>query len=219
MKSNARVYQNLPSIIADELREAILRGEIKAGQRLKQEEIAQRFESSLIPVREALRSLEKEGLVTFYPNKGAIVSQLSSEEVRQIFETRIILEQGALALSIPNLTETDIEEAMTYIELLDTVSAGKELSNYNKDFHNILYRHCNNKYLLDMIDSLHRNVERYMRPYLLNEYNNELSQTYHRKIVSAAKAKQINKAKDYLETHMEMAMCDLINALDKNKEE
>ena len=219
MKNNGRVYQNLPAIIVEELREAIFRGEIKAGQRLKQEEIAQRFESSLIPVREALRSLETEGLVTFYPNKGAIVSQLSSEEVRQIFETRIILEQGALGLSIPKLTETDIEEAVKYIALLDAATTGKELSNYNKELHNLLYRHCNNKHLLNMIDGLHHNVERYMRPYLLNEHNNELSQEYHRKIVSAAKAKQIQKAKEYLETHMEMAMSDLINALDKNKEE
>ncbi len=219
MKSNGRVYQNLPSIIVEELREAILEGEIKAGQRLKQEEIAQRFQSSLIPVREALRSLETEGLVTFYPNKGAIVSQLSSEEVRQIFETRIILEQGALSLSIPNLTEADIQEAVKYIELLDTANTGKELSHYNKGLHSALYRRCNNKYLLNMIDSLHQNVERYMRPYLLNEYNNELSQTYHRKIISAVQEKQIQKARENLETHMEMAMCDLINALNKMEEE
>lgn len=65
-----RTYKNLPAVIAEELREAILNGELQAGDKLKQEEIAQRFESSLIPAREALRNLESEGWSPSSPTRG-----------------------------------------------------------------------------------------------------------------------------------------------------
>lgn len=81
----AATYQNLPQLITDALREAILDGELTPGSRLKQVDIAARFAASLIPVREALRTLEQEGLVIIYPNKGAVVSALSVQEIRKIF--------------------------------------------------------------------------------------------------------------------------------------
>lgn len=212
-KNVYRVYQNLPAIITEELREAILNGELAAGERLKQEEIASRFQSSLIPVREALRSLEMEGLVTIYPNKGAVVSELSSDEVKQIFETRIILELGALELSIPNLDAEDIAKAQDYIDLLDKADSGKALSSYNREFHHILYGRCNNDYLLNLVNGLHRNVERYMRVYLLDHYHHDLSQTYHKKILEAVKERNIEKAQVRLRIHMKMAMDQLVAAI------
>lgn len=209
----SRTYQNLPAVIADELREAILNGEIQAGEKLKQEDIAKRFNSSLIPAREALRNLEAEGLVTFYPNRGAFVSELSLENVREIFETRIYIELGALELSIPNLEPGDIAEAEAVIALLDTSVTGKELSNRNRLFHSLLYRRCGNGFLLELINSLHRNIERYMRQYLVNLYNNDLSQDTHRKILQAVKDKDVPSAKSQLEHHMRTAMTGLIEAL------
>jgi len=213
----SRTYQNLPAVIADELREAILNGEIGVGEKLKQEDIAKRFNSSLIPAREALRNLETEGLVTFYPNKGAFVSGLSLENIREMFETRIYIELGALELSIPNLEPSDIVEAEAIIDLLDKSVSGKDLSNYNRLFHHLLYSRCGNGFLLELINNLHRNLERYMRQYLVDHYNNDLSQDIHRKILQAVKYKNIALAKSQLEAHMRIAMTDLIEAL-KNKE-
>lgn len=207
------VYRNLPAVIADELREAILNGEIEAGNKLKQEEIAGRFNSSLIPVREALRNLEAEGLVTFFPNKGAFVSTLSATAIREIFETRIFLEQGALELSIPNLIAEDLEQAEAALHQLDLTDTGRDLSYYNRIFHRTLYSRCGNDYLLALIDTLHRNIERYMRRYLADQYNNEQSQKSHRDIVKAVRLGDTAAAKAALKVHMDTAVERLVLAL------
>lgn len=213
MKNRSHKYQNLPQIITAALRENILSGEIAAGARLKQAEIAENFETSLIPVREALRTLEQEGLVTIYPNKGAVVSALSEKEVCDIFGTRIILELGALELSVPHLTDDDIAQCYENIKKLDKAVTGHELSSLNLSLHTILYRHCGNDNLLGVIDHLHANVERYMRVYLLDHYNNDLSQSYHRKIVQAAATHDSSLACSLLKTHMELARDNLVAVL------
>lgn len=216
MKARHNSYQNLPGIITKALREAILDGELTAGTRLKQVEIAAQFDTSLIPVREALRSLEQEGLVTIYPNKGAVVSGLSPKQAQEIFNTRIILELGALELSIPHLQPDDIAQCRKLIDQLDKADSGNELSQLNRELHTRLYRWCGNDYLLQLIQTLHRNVERYMRVYLLDHYNNDLSQTYHRKIVAAAAEKNIAPACQLLRTHMELARDNLLAAIAEN---
>ncbi len=213
-----RTYKNLPAVIAEELREAILNGELQAGDKLKQEEIAQRFESSLIPAREALRNLESEGLVTFITNKGAFVSELSLEKVRDIFETRIFIEVGALELSIPSLTLEDFKQADAVVARLDQGVSGKALSEDNQLFHSILYSRCKNAFLLELISNLHRNIERYMRRYLVDHIHNDLSQETHRRILEAARKQDAKQAKRYLEAHMRTAMESLIEALQKNRE-
>ena len=92
-------------MITHSLREAILSGELSGGFQLKQEELAAKFNVSMSALREALKTLEAEGLVKFFPNRGAIVSELSAEEAQEIFDIRLFLELGALELAIPNLTE------------------------------------------------------------------------------------------------------------------
>lgn len=213
-----RTYKNLPAVIAEELREAILNGELHAGDKLKQEEIAQRFESSLIPAREALRNLESEGLVTFITNKGAFVSELSLKKVRDIFETRIFIELGALELSIPGLTPEDFKQADAVVARLDQDISGKARSEDNQLFHSLLYSRCGNMFLLELISNLHRNIERYMRRYLVDQIHNDLSQETHRLILAAARSRDAEQAKRHLESHMRTAMDGLIEALQNNQE-
>lgn len=217
LKKKGKTYQNLPAIIAEELRESILNGEIEAGAQMKQEEIARRFDSSLIPVREALRNLETEGLVTFYPNKGAFVSKLSSERAREVFETRILIEKGAMAMSIPKLTKKDFKAAAQLIDQLDRAETGKALSRLNLELHNVLYGRCGNSFLLELIETLHYQVERYMRRYLIEHLNNDLSQEFHRRMLKAAEEKNIDQACFDLEQHMRMAMTSLIDALKREE--
>src|SRR5688572_16537325 len=97
--------------IADSLRGDILRGKLPSGQALKQDEIAAQFGVSKIPVREALFQLKAEGLVNFYPNRGAFVSELSAVEVDEIYFMRIALETAVLARAIPDLTVAHLKHA------------------------------------------------------------------------------------------------------------
>jgi DNA-binding GntR family transcriptional regulator len=80
-----RRYATTPDLIADTLRDGILRGEIAPGAALRQEELAERFGVSRLPVRDALMRLETQGLVHVYPNRGAFVISLSADELREIY--------------------------------------------------------------------------------------------------------------------------------------
>src|SRR5579864_1592388 len=103
--------QSLPSAVADKLREQIIRGEIPEGAQLRQDAIATQYQVSRIPVREALRQLDAEGLITIVPNRGAIVPALSPTDIEELFTIRALLEPEILKHSIPRLTDNDLEEA------------------------------------------------------------------------------------------------------------
>src|SRR3954469_589073 len=100
-----------PDLVRDGLRKAIFAGDLVAGTQLRQDELASRFGTSRIPVREALRQLESEGLVTLHPNRGAAVSSVSLEDVLELLEIRIGLECRALKLAIPNMVAADFDLA------------------------------------------------------------------------------------------------------------
>ena len=94
--------QSLFSAVANKLRDQIIRGEIAEGTQLRQDAIATQYQVSKIPVREALRQLEAEGLVTIVPNRGAVVPALSPDDIEELFSIRSLLEPEVLKRSIPS---------------------------------------------------------------------------------------------------------------------
>src|SRR6266566_6571488 len=107
--------QSLTSAVADKLRDQIIRGEIPEGAQLRQDAIATQFQVSRIPVREALRQLDAEGLIAIVPNRGAIVPTLSPDDIEELFSIRALLEPEVLKLSIPHLTQEDFAEAQAIL--------------------------------------------------------------------------------------------------------
>src|ERR1700723_4417453 len=113
----------LSARIADEIRIAVLRGEMRPGMRIRQELLTAHFGASRIPVREALKQLENEGLVVLAPNRGAWIADVNSEESIEVYKIREAVEPLAIFESVPNLTDTyidsldatvrDMEQAMT----------------------------------------------------------------------------------------------------------
>ncbi|NJK45661.1 MAG: GntR family transcriptional regulator [Pleurocapsa sp. SU_196_0] len=100
-----------PDAVSSTLREAIVRGVLRAAQPLKADDIAAQLGVSHIPVREALRQLEAEGLVTIYPNRGAIVASLSEADILEIYDIRTTLETAALEHSLPHLSPATLRRA------------------------------------------------------------------------------------------------------------
>src|SRR5512138_1964205 len=96
--------QTVASMTVAALRERILRGDYPEGDPLRQDALADELGVSRIPVREALRQLEAEGLVTFSPHRGAVVSTLSLEEIQELFELRADIESDLLGRAIPRMT-------------------------------------------------------------------------------------------------------------------
>ena len=102
--------------VADLLRAEITAGRLLPGEALRQDEVAGRFGVSRIPVREALRALQAEGLVDYAPNRGAAVARISTEEMLEMLEVRIALECHALRLAVPRMADADAEAARILAE-------------------------------------------------------------------------------------------------------
>lgn len=197
--------RSTPDLIADALREAILRGVFQEGQALKQDEIATQFGVSRIPVREALRQLEAEGLVTLYPNRGAMVTVLSPAEAQEIFEIRASLETMALQLAFPNLSDADLFKADTILEATERETDPGRLALLNGEFHATLYGPAHRPRLLAMIKTLHINIDRYVRVQLEKMQYLERSQKEHYLLLEACQKRELKVASRLLKRHIESA--------------
>lgn len=203
--------------IADSLRADILRGNLKSGQALKQDEIAAQFGISKIPVREALIQLKAEGLVNFYPNRGAFVSQLSAAEADEIYVMRIALETAVLARAIPSLTVAQLKHAE---EILNTIDQEENIAKWgelNWEFHATLYSPASLPRLMDTIKALHTNIARYLVLYLAGMAYQKKSQKEHRAILAACRHGDTEKAVTYLDGHLRDASKHLVAFLNKQE--
>ena len=201
--------------IANALRSDILQGIYPSNAPLRQDEIAARFGVSKIPVREALQQLKAEGLVTFYPNRGAVVSALSSSEVDEIYTMRIALETAALQRAIPHLTIADLARAEALLVTLDQEQQVARWNELNWEFHALLYRPANLPRLLSWVSTLHVNVARYMVLYLAGLDYQTASQQEHRAILAACRQGDVDLACERLRQHLQAAADQLVAFLRK----
>jgi DNA-binding GntR family transcriptional regulator len=153
--------------VADHLRAAILGGGIGPGERVRQEDVAQQLGASRIPVREALRMLEAEGLVEHEANKGARVPRLGMHEVDVMYRMRERLEPLAIAESIPHLGDGDLrrlEELQTEIER-DGADVARFLE-LDREFHLLTYSGCRIEQLTGMVVRLWNATQHYRRAFM-----------------------------------------------------
>ncbi|MGB7668607.1 MAG: GntR family transcriptional regulator, partial [Candidatus Acidiferrales bacterium] len=130
--NNGIPRQSLASAVADKLRGMIIHGDVQEGEQLRQDAIAADFQVSRIPVREALRQLEAEGLIKIVAHRGAVVSALSADEIEELFDIRALLECAVLKVSIPNLTEADFEKAESILETYEKALWMKEVGTWGR---------------------------------------------------------------------------------------
>ncbi|MPZ95359.1 MAG: FCD domain-containing protein [Propionibacteriales bacterium] len=152
--------------VADYLRDAILNGDIAPGERIRQEEVAARFGASRLPVREALRILEAEGLTEHEANKGARVPRLQMHEVDVVYQMRERLEPLAVTESIPHLSASDIDRlaaVQTRIEANTDVGAFLAL---DREFHLLTYTGCQIEQLMSIVRRLWNSTQHYRRAYV-----------------------------------------------------
>ena len=128
--------------LRDLLEEAILEGDLKPGERLRAEALAQRFGTSRTPIREALLQLEAQGLVDVEPNRGAVVRSFDRDDLFDLYQLRALLEPRAAALATPRISEQDIEALHALCEAEDHMAA-------NEAFHRIILEAAGSPRLLD----------------------------------------------------------------------
>lgn len=200
------VYKTRTQLVVETIREKILNGAIKAGQPLRQAALAEELNVSRIPVREALLQLEAEGLVSFEPHKGATATELNVNQVDELFELRAMLEADLLAASIPNLSDEKIDEASSLLEKLNQ-SLGKEnaantWSELNSNYHNCLYSGANRPQTQDLVNTLNKNADRYIRMHLLWAGGISKAESEHNELLALCRKKDIDNAVRLMRQHI-----------------
>jgi len=197
--------QTLTSMTADAIRERILRGHYREGQPLRQDAIGVELGVSRIPVREALRQLEAEGLVTFSPHRGAVASTLSLKEIRELFELRAEIEGDLIRRAIPHMTAEDHARAA---EILDAYEAALHTGQVtvwgalNWQFHSTLYAPADRGLTMSIVSKLHQHSDRYLRMQLALTHGETRARHEHRAIAAAARKRDGAKASRLLRDHI-----------------
>jgi DNA-binding GntR family transcriptional regulator len=213
--------QSLTSAVADKLRDQIIRGEIPEGAQLRQDAIATQYHVSRIPVREALRQLDAEGLISIVPNRGAIVPALSPDDIRELFSIRALLEPEVLKLSIPHLKAEDLSQAEAvlakYVSELkreDHVSAWGRL---NWQFHSILYSRANQPRFMAIIRNVNNSGERYTRLQLYLTHGMKRANEEHHQILDFCRQRDVTAACKLLRQHIQYAGESLRKVLEERR--
>jgi DNA-binding GntR family transcriptional regulator len=197
--------------VASYVRDLILRDELRPGDRIRQEDIADRFGASRLPVREALRMLEAEGLTEHEPNKGARVPQLTMHELEVIYRMRERLEPLALTESLPRLDDDDharLEDVQDRIEANTDLDRFLEL---DREFHLGTYSGCHIDPLNAIVTRLWNSTQHYRRAYvaLSGQERMWVVNSEHRLILDAVVRRDAPDAERFLEGHIRRTRIEL----------
>lgn len=207
-KINLDNYKPLRDVVFENLRTAILEGDLKAGQRLMEVQLAEQLGVSRTPIREAIRKLELEGLVVMLPRKGAYVANMSFKDLIDVLEIRSSLEGLAASLAAERLREEDISDLERVAKEFEKSVREADIDNVLKkdvEFHEKIFLMANNKKLYQLITSLWEQVHRFRVTYVSN-YDASLSLVdEHNRILEAIKSGDCELAKKYATEHIEIA--------------
>jgi DNA-binding GntR family transcriptional regulator len=200
------IYKTRTQLVVETLREKILNGEIKAGQALRQAALADDLNVSRIPVREALLQLEAEGLVSFEPHRGATATDLSVSQVDELFELRAMLEADLLAASIPNITDESLNNATAILKKLNKAlgkeNAANTWSELNSSYHDCLYSAAGRPQTKNLVDTLNKNADRFIRMHLLWAGGISKAESEHNELLDRCKARDVEGAVTVLKQHI-----------------
>lgn len=212
--------QSIPESIRDSLRERILSGEFKEGEALVQDAIAEDYDVSRMPVREALRQLEAMGLVAMRTHHGAIVTTIPTEQIEELFELRALLEGDALARAIPRATDQDFADARTILETLEHAFHSGDMASWgriNWQFHRRLYLPANRAQTLAILDNINLQTERYIRVHLVVTEGLAAAEREHRELLRLCSLRDAGRAVAFLRDHILAAGRDLVASLRESR--
>jgi DNA-binding GntR family transcriptional regulator len=214
--------QTIASMTVEALRERILRGDYPEGEPLRQDALAEELGVSRIPVREALRQLEAEGLVTFSPHRGAVVSSLSLDEIDELFELRAEIESDLIRRAMPKMTREQLDRATDVLdEFEDALEKGESArwGPLNWHFHAALYAPADRKFTMGVLQKLHQQSDRYFRMEVLLAHGGKRANEEHREIAAAVKKKDTKAAMQLMRDHILGAGRSLVELLQQQRGE
>ncbi|BDP43595.1 GntR family transcriptional regulator (plasmid) [Deinococcus aetherius] len=200
------------------LRDEIVRGTFEPGERLRLEDLAQRFEVSTMPIREALSTLESEGLVTIQPHRGAQVTRFSADEIREIYEMRAVLEELATVKAVPNLTEEDFSRLDALVAEMEHPEGQFDMARFsqnNMEFHRVIYDRARRPHLAAQIRDLRYRVQHYLHKHLESTNYSLSGNVEHGRLVELMRAGKAEEAGREMHHHIlstGLKIADLMDA-------
>lgn len=196
--------------IYSDLRKAIIFGKLGPGERLIEIQLSQQYNCSRGPIREALSKLAQEGFVEIFPNRGASVAKISSEEVADYYSLLALLEGKAVEWATPNLNQKDFA-LLDHIQKLLHQSLDKEeevrmrlWSEHNRSFHQVFWVRCGNRKLREAVENIRQQIFRFRYTSLMVASYEDYYKD-HEEIIAAAKAGNAEEAGQAMVRHIDRA--------------
>jgi DNA-binding GntR family transcriptional regulator len=207
--STARAY------VREQLRRDIVTGDLQGGTRLVQSAIAERLNVSTTPVREALHDLAAEGFIRMDPHRGAVVTQVEGDDLRELFEIRRVLEPMVIRRAVARASDEAIDRAERLSDKMLGMTQAGEWVEANRDFHGIFMEIAESPRLASMVGSLQDSAAPFLamairfRPEMMKEGNED-----HRTLVDAVRRRDVDAAVECIVDHMDVTMRVLGTRLD-----
>lgn len=213
---NMNAYLPLRDVVFNTLREAILKGELKPGERLMELQLAAKLGVSRTPIREAIRMLEQEGLAVTIPRKGAEVAKMTEKDMEDVLQVREALDELAATIACEQITKEELEElkgTMHEFEESTKTKDVKKIAEADVRFHDIIYQATRNPKLVNILNNLREQMYRYRVEYLKDERNYPTLVREHSLIAEGLTKKDKEKVTAAMHTHVEnqaMAVKEII---------
>ena len=216
-------YLPLRDVVFNTLRQAILTGELKPGERLMEIPLANKLGVSRTPVREAIRKLELEGLVLMIPRKGAEVAEITRQDMEDVLEVRTALEELAVKDACDHITDAQLSELKKASnEFKKALLEGKDLvtcADADMHFHDVILSATNNRRLIQMLNNLSEQMYRYRMEYLKDERTHKTLIEEHDAIRRALKKHDKVKAGAAIRVHIDNQKRSILESLTEKEED
>lgn len=219
---NMNEYLPLRDVVFNTLRQAILRGELKPGERLMEIQLANKLGVSRTPVREAIRKLELEGLVLMIPRKGAEVAEITEKSLKDVLEVRKALEELAVQLACDRITKEKLAELAQAGEDFKKVLKSKditEIAEADVRFHDIIYMATDNQKLISLLNNFREQMYRYRVEYLKKEEVHKQLIAEHDAIVEHVSNRNKEKAMEVVCQHIDNQVDAVVTSIRKKNHE
>lgn len=209
-------YMPLRDVVFNTLRQAIIKGELKPGERLLEIQLSEKLGVSRTPVREAIRKLELEGLVVNSPRRGATVAGITKKHLQDVLEIRKALEELAIELACERMDD----DGFARLEKLhNTFIANSDsddsllLANLDESFHDVIYESTNNMRLVQMLANLREQMYRYRLEYIKAKDKRAMLIAEHEIILKEVKLRHVEEAKKAIRSHIDNQEITVLNSI------
>lgn len=205
LELNTNAYLPLRDVVFNTLREAILKGELKPGERLMELQLAARLGVSRTPIREAIRMLEQEGLAVTIPRRGAEVARMTEKDMEDVLQVRGALDELAVKLAAESITSEQLkmlERAGADFERSLATNDVREIAQADVAFHDAIYQATGNCRLVNLLNNLREQLYRYRVEYLKDSSSYPRLLKEHRDIVDSLRRKDKSAAAEIMLDHV-----------------